>query len=102
MADYFYKEVDKRSREELINFLQDHPRYSVMNSWNFIKTFSNKVKVHYMDLPKDVIDRAFDLVCGDDTFTYRWNRQLSSRLGQFEQEQGGTTRWGLTGVPVGT
>jgi hypothetical protein len=97
MADFFSKAVDWRSREELINFLQDHDRYPVMNSWNFIKTFSNKVKVHYMDLPKDVIDRAFELACGDDPFRYRWERQLSSRLSQFEREQMGYYKMGFNG-----
>lgn len=97
MADYFSKTVDRRSREELISFLQDHDRYPVMNSWNGTKTFSNKVKVHYMDLPKDVLDRAFELACGDDFLRYHWERQLSVRLTQFEQEQRGYYKMGFNG-----
>ena len=97
MANFFFKKIDKRNREELINFLQEHSRYPVMNSWNRINTFSNRVKVHYMDLPRDVIDRAFEVVCGDDPFSYRWNRQLSSRLNQFEREQNGYYKMGFNG-----
>lgn len=97
MADYFSKTVNWRSREALIEFLQEHDRYHVMNSWNGTQTFSNRVKVHYMGLPKDVIDRAFELVCGDDPFRYRWERQLSARLSQFELEQHGYYKMGFNG-----
>lgn len=97
MADYFSKTVNWRSREALIEFLQEHDRYPVMNSWNGTQTFSNRVKVHYMGLPKDVLDRAFDLVCGDDPLRYRWERQLNTRLNQFEQEQNGYYKMGFNG-----
>lgn len=97
MADFFFKKIDKRSREDLINFLQDHDRYSVISSWNLIMTFSNKVKVHSMDLPKNILDRAFELVYGEDPVSYYWNRQLSSRLSQFECEHGGCHKMGFNG-----
>jgi hypothetical protein len=97
MANFFYKAVNKRSRQDLVNFLQEHERYHVMNSWNGVWTFANKVKVHYMSLPKELLDRAFELVCCDGPFRYRWERQLSSRLSQFEQEQGGYYKMGFNG-----
>lgn len=97
MADFFSKTVDWRSRNALVAFLQEHPRYYVMNSWNGTRTFSNKVKVHYMDLPRDIVDRAFELVCDDGPLRYRWERQLSSRLSQFEQEHEGYYKIGFNG-----
>lgn len=84
MENHFYKAVDKRSREELVNFLQDHERYAVMSSWNCIKTFANNVKVHHLAIPRELQDRAYELV-GEEG--WEWRRQLNHRIRQFQRDQ---------------
>lgn len=58
----FFTKVDKRNRSAMTGFLLDHFTYSTMNSWNRSYAIANKMKVHSVDLPKRVMDVAYEAV----------------------------------------
>lgn len=64
-VNMYYKEVDMTKRSELVNFLKKHFRYNTMRGWNRSTSYANCVKIHCMDLPKDVQDKAWELICGE-------------------------------------
>lgn len=67
----FIKKVDLRSRKKMTEFLSGHYRYDVSNSWNRMTSFANNVKLYNLDIPKELMDRAYEIVCSDiDTFEY--------------------------------
>jgi len=70
----------------MIDFLSGHFKYPLWNSWNGVSSFANKVKIHYMQLPSEVMDAAWDLL--QDEYDSFW-RQMRLRLEQFEKEQRG-------------
>lgn len=58
----FYEKVDMRSREAIIQYLENHFRYNTMNSWNRSTSYANCMKVHRLDLPEDIMDKAFEML----------------------------------------
>ena len=58
----FYEKVNMRSRGAMIQYLENHFRYSTMNSWNRSTSYANCVKVHRLDLAKEIMDKAFDML----------------------------------------
>lgn len=61
----FESKVDMRSRKEMTNFLLNHFRYDTMNSWNRATSYANNVKLYNLKIPKELEDKAWDLICGD-------------------------------------
>jgi len=57
MNHYFYKKVDKRSRTEMINFLENHFRYFTMNYWNRSTSYANCVKLYkFQNIPENAYE----------------------------------------------
>lgn len=59
---YFQKEINLDDRNEMITFLKEHFRYYTMNSWNQSTSFANKVKLHSLDIPDDIYDKAYQFL----------------------------------------
>lgn len=57
----FYQEMDKDNRDAMIQYLENHFRYNTMNSWNQSTSYANCVKVHRLDLPEEIMQKAFDM-----------------------------------------
>lgn len=57
----FYKEVDKRKRQDMAVFLKDHFRYNTMNSWNRCTSFANNVKIYNLSLG-ELEDKAYEAI----------------------------------------
>ena len=57
----FFKEVDTNNRQEMIDFLTNHFRYSTMNSWNACTSYANNIKIHSLDLSKEQRDALYEL-----------------------------------------
>ena len=62
----FLTKVDKRKRQEMVDYLENHFRYSTMNSWNGLHSYAHNVKVHKLDLPGRAQDVAYDAVWSDE------------------------------------
>lgn len=61
----FTKKVDKRSRVKMIAFLQNHFRYSTMNSWNNMTSYANCVKLSNLQIPSELSIKAYDFICAE-------------------------------------
>jgi len=58
----FYEKVDMRSREAMTQYLENHFRYNTMNSWNRSTSYANCLKIHRLELPEKVMQKAWDLL----------------------------------------
>ncbi|VGO13665.1 hypothetical protein PDESU_02222 [Pontiella desulfatans] len=62
----FYEKVDMRSREAMIQYLENHFRYSSMNSWNRSTSYANCVKIHRLDLTAVQMEQAWGMLECED------------------------------------
>lgn len=58
----FSKKVDLRSREKMVEFLTEHPRYCTMNSWNDATTYAHNVKIYNLGLTAEQEDKLYELI----------------------------------------
>lgn len=58
----FFREVDTSSREAMIDFLVNHRRYNTMNSWNALTSYANNIKIHHLDVGKEVKDAFYNML----------------------------------------
>jgi hypothetical protein len=56
------------TREEMIAFLHNHFRYHTMNSWNNATSYARKVKIHNLDLTREQMDRAYEIIYAEGAF----------------------------------
>lgn len=89
MGIHDYKTPDSKpeSREDMIAYLRDHPRYYTMNGNNLSTSYARGIKVHYV-VPHELVDRAFELLG-----TEAANDFLHDQLSDFNQRNG--DRWQL-------
>lgn len=52
----------------MVAYLKGHCRYNTMNSWNRCTSYANCVKIHRLDLPAGLENRAYELLAVPDTF----------------------------------
>ncbi len=64
----FCKKIDMRSREAMVAFLSGHFRYDTMNSWNRATSYANCVKIHRLDLTREQLDKAWDMLEMEEVF----------------------------------
>lgn len=57
----YYQKVNKASRKEMVDFLENHFRYDTMNSWNCSTSYANNVKFWNLDIPKELEDKFWQL-----------------------------------------
>lgn len=57
----FYKKVDLRSKTAMVQFLENHFRYSTMNSWNHSTSYANNVKIHSLGLTPSQVDKLYEM-----------------------------------------
>lgn len=69
MANFtqFGKEVNLSSREDMINFLKNHARYYLANSWNQITSYANNIKIHNLNIDSEIKDAFYDMLDTDAT-----------------------------------
>lgn len=58
----FSKRVDKRSRKEMIAYLENHFRYNTMNSWNRSTSYACNMKLYNLGLDREIEDKLWDLL----------------------------------------
>ena len=64
----FYKQIDKRSRQTMTEYLKDHFRYDTMNSWNQARSYAHNMKIHRLGLDSETQDKLYDLIQCDGFF----------------------------------
>ncbi len=63
----FYKKVDLRVRKSMVEFLQNHFRYSTMNSWNLSTSYAHNLKIHTV-IPQELRNNAYELIEQGDIY----------------------------------
>lgn len=64
----FKKEVDTSDREAMLCFLEKHPKYYMYHSWNQVKSFSQCIKIHTLDVDDKTKNKFYDMLSLDDNF----------------------------------
>lgn len=92
-AHHFRKPVDMRSRDAVTAYLENHFRYSTMNSWNRATSYAHNVKLHQLPVPDDAWEivetngfwlRANALVRAyDREHDYRYQAGFNGRSGGY-------------------
>ncbi|MCW8966872.1 MAG: hypothetical protein OQK82_09345 [Candidatus Pacearchaeota archaeon] len=59
---FYEKNVDRRNRQSMVDFLKSHFRYSTMNSWNGSTSWANCIKIHRLGLDREQLDRAYEFL----------------------------------------
>lgn len=93
MNHFFQKQVDRRSRNAMVEFLSKHFRYSTMNSWNGMSSYANCVKVNRLGLTSDQVDGAFALMSADEDY---WD-ELNWHIAEFTTRQNHAYTMGTNG-----
>ena len=57
----YYKKVNKASRKEMVDFLENHFRYDTMNNWNCSTSYANNVKFWRLNISKELEDKFWQL-----------------------------------------
>lgn len=93
----FFKQVDLRSRQAMIDFLENHFRYNTMNSWNRSTSYANNVKIYNLGLPDVIANKAYEIMDTDElwfeinneirewnnTHQHRWQAGFNGRSGGY-------------------
>ena len=89
----YYKQVDKRSRKALVDFLKKHFRYHTMNSWNRSTSYANCIKLHQVDKPSDIEEDTWWQMLE----VANWHEILNELLENFARQYDFAWRAGING-----
>lgn len=66
------QDIDLKDPKEARRFLENHCTYYTLNPCNQLKSYANNVRITRLDLTKEQMDFAWELVCDErmDTFEY--------------------------------
>lgn len=65
MSHFYQKKIDRRSKEAMIQFLNEHYRYNTMNSWNGSTSYAHCIKLHRLGLTSEQLDKAYEVIRTD-------------------------------------
>lgn len=82
-------------RQEMIDFLKNHFRYSTMNSWNGETSYAANVKIRQF-VPRELLDNGYSLLEVEDT-----QFQIGDILRSFDIEHGHKWQAGFNGRSSG-
>lgn len=94
---FFFRRVDKRSREDMTAYLREHFRYDTMRNWNRSTSYANNLKICHLGLDSGTIDKLFDLIQVSEFYDelqdliqsfnvkhdYRWQAGWNGRSGGY-------------------
>jgi len=58
----FYRNVDKRSRKAMTEYLTGHFCYNTMDSWNRATSYAHNMKIHRLGLDSGTQNKLYDLI----------------------------------------
>ncbi len=93
----FSKNVDKRSRKAMTDFLSGHFRYSTNSSWNHSTSYACNMKIHNLGLDYETVDKLYDMLRVSEFFDgidglirqfgerhqFRWQASWNGRSGGY-------------------
>lgn len=63
----YFKEVNLDNDKEVLDFLKNHKKYSLMNTWNMLYGYSNNIKIYNLDVTDEEKEKLYDLLDLDET-----------------------------------
>lgn len=82
----FRKDINFNDRQEMINYLTNHFRYYTMNSWNRMTSYAQNIKLHNLNIPQELSNKAYDFISCDSTDEYCWD--VNDLINEFTAETG--------------
>ena len=62
----YFKEVNLDNDKEVLDFLKNHKKYSLMNTWNMLYGYSNNIKIYNLDVTDEEKEKLYDLLDLDE------------------------------------
>lgn len=81
----YEKKINLNDTDSMRKFLKNHFKYYTMNSWNRCQSYANNVKIHRLDIPDNLRDKAYDFI-GVECFDYEC--AVSDAIMSFCEETG--------------
>lgn len=63
----YFKEINLDNDKEVLDFLKNHKKYSLMNTWNMLYGYSNNIKIYNLDVTDEEKEKLYDLLDLDET-----------------------------------
>lgn len=63
----YFKEINLDNDKEVLDFLKNHKKYSLMNTWNMLYSYSNNIKIYNLDVTNEEKEKLYDLLDLDET-----------------------------------
>lgn len=58
----YFKEINLDNDKEVLDFLKNHKKYSLMNTWNMLYGYSNNIKIYNLDVTDEEKEKLYDLL----------------------------------------
>lgn len=62
-----FKEINLDNDKEVLDFLKNHKKYSLMNTWNMLYGYSNNIKIYNLDVTDEEKEKLYDLLDLDES-----------------------------------
>lgn len=62
----YFKEINLDNDKEVLDFLKNHKKYSLMNTWNMLYGYSNNIKIYNLDTTNEEKEKLYDLLDLDE------------------------------------
>lgn len=62
----YFKEINLDNDKEVLDFLKNHKKYSLMNTWNMLYGYSNNIKIYNLDVTDEEKEKLYDLLNLDE------------------------------------
>ena len=89
----FNKQIDKRHKNMMVEFLKKHFRYNTINSWNKSTSYANNIKLYQIDKPGDIDSNTWHEMLG----LTQWQQKLSDMLEDFGRKYNYRWQAGING-----
>ena len=63
----YFKEINIDNDKEVLDFLKNHKKYSLMNTWNMLYGYSNNIKIYNLDVTDEEKEKLYDLLNLDES-----------------------------------
>lgn len=85
---YFYKEVNKQSRKEMVFYIKNHFTYNRLNSWNKWKGYANNVKIYNLGLTKEQRKKYYNIFLNTEIDTLQFYDTIQLYFEEFIESTG--------------
>lgn len=63
----YFKEINLDNDKKVLDFLKNHKKYILMNTWNILYGYSNNIKIYNLDVTDEEKEKLYDLLDLDES-----------------------------------